>query len=615
MEWLRRPLYFVLVLLTTLAGAGLMLSILGSTRFRLMGLLILPLFVITFGWIALSFWNAAIGFLLNLLRLDPLTLRRRDRAAGPGGAIHTRTAIVMPVCNEDTTRVIAGFEATLRSLIDASALRHFDFYLLSDSHQPSIIEAELAHWHGLLARLDPASRRQVFYRRRPRNTGRKVGNIADFCQRWGQHYAFMITLDADSVMSADCMLHLVRRLQASPRAALIQTVPIPVRQTTFFGRFLQFGATLYSPMLATGQSFWQTDCANYWGHNAIIRISAFMDHCGMPALPGKPPLGGEILSHDFVEAALLRRAGWQCFLLPELGGSYEEVPGNLLGYAKRDRRWVQGNLQHAMLLKSPGLHPLNRLHLLLGILAYGASALWLLMLLLSTIDASALALGADRYFPQTYQLFPEWPIARPGLILALIGITAALLLAPKVMGVILALIQQRQAFGGGMRILLGATVEMLFAILIAPLMMVFHAGFVVSVLLGRQVGWDTQAREGRLLPWRDVLIHTRLATIAALAWGGFTYFVTPILFWWLTPILAGLVLAAPLVRYSSSVSAGRLARRLGIFITPNEWREDPLLAALRRTPAVARPPPTATATPQPPALPTERPRAMPLQPL
>ena len=139
---------------------------------------------------------------------------------------------------------------------------------------------------------------------------------------------------------------MVRAMQANPRTGLIQTIPIPVRQTTFFGRFVQFAAVLYSPMLATGLAFWQTDAANYWGHNAIIRMRAFIDHCGLPTLPGKAPFGGDILSHDFVEAALLRRAGWDVFLLADLEGSYEEVPCNIIDYAKGDRRWVQGNIQH-----------------------------------------------------------------------------------------------------------------------------------------------------------------------------------------------------------------------------------------------------------------------------
>jgi membrane glycosyltransferase len=580
-EWLRRPLYFALVAVTVVFGIGLMLDILHSNQLRLIEIIILPLFAISFGWIAFSFWSAAIGFVLNLLRIDPLTLRSVDTSAIPASSISTRTAVLMPVYNEETPRVIAGFEATLRSIIEAGALSHFDFYLLSDSTDAEVAKAEALHWNALVERLGEAAT-QVFYRRREDNHGRKVGNIADFCQRWGDGYDFMITLDADSVMSADCLLQLVRHMQASPRAGMIQTVPIPVRQTTFFGRFLQYAAALYSPMLATGLSFWQTDCANYWGHNAIVRMRAFINHCGMPTLPGKAPLGGEILSHDFVEAALLRRAGWQCFLLPQLKGSYEEVPGNILDYAKRDRRWVQGNLQHAMLLQSPGLHPLNRLHFVLGILAYTSSLLWLLMLALSTIDAGARALSDGAYFTQTYQLFPDWPVARSGMIFSLIGITIALLLLPKLMGVLLAMKQRRDAYGGSPRIALSAGLETMFAILIAPLMMVFHTGFVTSVLLGRQVSWDTQSREGRLLGWRDVLTRTAFTAFVSVIWGSLTYRLAPAFFWWLMPVLVGLTLSAPLVRYSSSPALGQLTRRLGIFLTPDELDEDEVLVRMRQ---------------------------------
>src|SRR5690606_31735923 len=431
---------------STLGGALLMLDILRANSLTVLEGVILLLFLVTFGWIVVSFWSAVAGFLLQWLRRDPLTLARQ--APVPAAPIRTRTALVMPVYNEDTRRVVAGFEATLCDLAAAGEAHHFDFFLLSDSTDEQVARTERAAWQALCERLPAALRARVFYRRRTRNTGRKVGNLKDFCERWGGEYEHMIVLDADSVMRAGCLLDMVRLMQANPRCGLIQTVPIPVRSTTFFGRFVQFAAALYSPMLATGMSFWQMDAANYWGHNAIIRTRAFITCCGLPPLPGKPPLGGDILSHDFVEAAMLRRAGWQVLLRADLGGSYEEVPSNMIDYAKRDRRWVQGNIQHLGLLGAAGLHPVSRLHFLFGAVAYIASLLWLLMLVLSTVDAVFRALHSEIYFANAYQLFPDWPIVRIGLIVSLVVITVVLLLLPKVLGVLIALRDRRRAFGG-----------------------------------------------------------------------------------------------------------------------------------------------------------------------
>ena len=606
----RRPVFFSLAILNTLGGALLMLDILRANSLTVLEVVILLLFVVTFGWIVVSFWSALAGFLLQWLRRDPLTLARQ--APVPAMPIHTRTAVVMPVYNEETRRVIAGFEATLRGLAATGEARHFDFFLLSDSTDEQVARTECAAWQALRERLPAALREQVFYRRRTRNTGRKVGNLKDFCERWGSHYEHMIVLDADSVMRADCLLDLVRLMQANPRCGLIQTVPIPVRATTFFGRFVQFAAAMYSPMLATGMSFWQMDAANYWGHNAIIRTRAFIEHCGLPALPGKPPLGGDILSHDFVEAAMLRRAGWQVLLRADLGGSYEEIPSNMLDYAKRDRRWVQGNIQHLGLLNAQGLHPVSRVHFLFGAVAYIASLLWLLMLVLSTADAVFRALHSEIYFANAYQLFPDWPIVRTELIITLVVMTVALLLLPKGLGVLIALRDRRRAFGGAWRILCGALVEMLFAILIAPLMMVFHAWFVISILLGRNVSWDAQVREGRPVPWAEALLRTLAGTLVALAWGLFTWWVAPMFFWWLTPILAGLILAAPIVRYSSSLTLGRVMRRLGVFVTPDEACPEPVLQAVAAGLAAR----TALLPEAPlPALPPERPVRMPMQTL
>lgn len=592
----RRLLFLVVVVATTMTGVGMMFKILAANNLVPLEMILLGLFSITFCWISVAFWSAACGFILQMLRRDPLTLKSLAPERYRVQPITTRTAVVMPVYNEETRRVIAGFESTLRSLSATGEGAHFDFYLLSDTTNAEVAQAELHAWQQLIARLGDLSR-QIFYRRREKNTARKVGNLADFCQRWGSNYTHMIVLDADSVMTGDCLLQMVRAMQANPRAGLIQTVPIPVRQITFFGRFVQFAAVLYSPMLATGLCFWQTDAANYWGHNAIIRVRAFIDYCGLPSLPGKAPFGGDILSHDFVEAAMLRRAGWDVFLLADLDGSYEEVPCNIIDYAKRDRRWVQGNIQHLGLLRIAGLHGISRLHFLLGATAYISSLVWLAMLALSTADAVKRAVYSNVYFTEDYQLFPDWPIAKTGLIVALISLTIALLLLPKVMGIIVALTHRKEAFGGTWAIIKGAFIETLFAILIAPIMMAFHAYFVVSVFLGFKVNWDAQEREGRLMPWGEALARTWRTTVTALVWGAVTFYYTPIFFWWLMPILTGLVLSAPIARYSSSLTLGKWARRNSIFVCPSETATDPALQFLEQPAAAIVPLPQSVHAP------------------
>ncbi len=595
---LRRYIYALLGMATAITGVYIMFDILRANDLTTLEAVILVLFSISFCWISLAFWSGVFGFILQMLQIDPLTLKSVKHIQEDTSPITTRTAIVMPVYNEDTHRVIAGFEATLRSLEKTGEIAHFDFYLLSDTTNLTVAQAELDAWQQFTERLGDLSK-QVFYRRRLKNIARKVGNLAEFCQRWGANYEHMIVLDADSIMRGDCLLKMVRAMQANPRAGLIQTVPIPVRQTTYFGRFVQFAAVLYSPMLATGIAFWQTDAANYWGHNAIIRMRAFIDHCGLPTLPGKAPFGGDILSHDFVEAAMLRRAGWDVFLLAELEGSYEEVPCNIIDYAKRDRRWVQGNIQHLGILDTKGLHPISRLHFLLGAVAYITSLIWLLMLVLSTADAVVRAINSNVYFTDVYQLYPNWPIAKTELIVALILLTTVLLMGPKVLGVIVAFTHRRKQFGGARAIAKGSIVETLFAVLIAPIMMAYHAYFVISVLLGFKVNWDSQDREGRLLPWGECFARTSRMTLAALAWGALTYEYAPVFFWWLMPVLTGLVLAAPIVRYSSSLDLGRSTREHKIFLSPDETHDDPVLTHLKELLAIEHPPlPTPAGIPE-----------------
>lgn len=615
-ESLRRIVYALLTVITAVSGVYMMYDILSANSITVLEAVILILFAISFCWISTAFWSAVFGFVLLMMRRDPLTLKHMDHVYNDSLPITQRTAVVMPIYNEDTHRVIAGFEATLNSLVATGEIEHFDFFMLSDTTKLDIAQRERDQWKQFTDRIGDLSK-HTFYRRREKNLHRKVGNIAEFLQRWGKNYENMIVLDADSVMSGTCLLRMVRTMQANPRAGLIQTVPIPVRQTTFFGRFVQFAAVLYSPMLATGIAFWQTGAANYWGHNAIIRIKAFIDHCGLPTLPGKAPFGGDILSHDFVEAAMLRRAGWDVFLLADLEGSYEEVPCNIIDYATRDRRWVQGNIQHLGMLGAAGLHPISRLHFLLGATAYISSLIWLLMLVLSTADAVVRALHSNEYFTNstpTMEHFinlPEWPIAKTGLIISLIVMTTILLLFPKVMGIISTMAHRREQFGGTKAILRGTIVETAFAVLIAPIMMAFHAYFVISVFLGFKVNWDAQDREGRLLTWGESFARTLRTTIVAILWGYMTFTYAPIFFWWLMPILTGLVLAAPIVRYSSSLELGERCRQHGVFVSPFETNEDPVLTDLKRLLAVEHP-----ALPEPagiPALPPDNWSEMPEQ--
>ncbi|TVP77763.1 glucans biosynthesis glucosyltransferase MdoH [Thioalkalivibrio sp.] len=564
---MRRGLFFGLVMATVVPGAVMMALVLQAAGMGPFQWAILLLFLVTFTWIAVSFWTAVAGFVLHALRLDPLSLRRLPRRdAVPESALQRArsTAIVVPIHNEDPVRVVNGIEATCRSLLATGQGAAFDLFLLSDSTDPAVIPDEERAARDLQARM-PAPFR-THYRRRPLNTGRKAGNIADFCRRWGSRYEYMVVLDADSVMEGATLVELVRLMERNPNAGLIQTMPLPVRQESLFGRFQQFANAVHGPMLAAGLSFWQGDAGNYWGHNAIIRIRPFMQHCDLPILPGKPPLGGEILSHDFVEAALLRRGGWDVWLLPQLGGSYEELPGNLIDYARRDRRWAQGNLQHLRLLGTPGLHGVSRLHLLFGAVAYLVSLLWLLMLAAGT----GAAIGASGGLEAGGQALAIPESLRTPMAHALLGVTLVMLLLPKMLGIALAMFSRPRAFGGVPRLVASGVIETLFSVLIAPLMMAFHSLFVAAVALGRNVTWAVQPREGRVVAWGEAWRRTGGFVLAAGSWGLLLAWFAPGFFWWLMPVLAGLLLAPALVRWSSSQRAGAWMRRRGLLLAPSE---------------------------------------------
>ncbi len=584
-------------------------------------LTMLTLFALTFSWIALAFWGALCGFVICALGRDPLSLRRQTLVDPSASLLVSRTALVMPIYAEPPVPTIAGLEATCRSLLQQASKHgtgstetignHVEVFILSDTQDMTLAHQEAAHVAALQQRL--AGQLAVHYRRRPNNEGRKAGNIAEFCRRWGRHYDYMVVLDADSLMSGTTLLHLIHRMQRQPSVGLIQTVPIPVGQCTLFGRFTQLASALYSPMLAAGQSFWQGDTANYWGHNAIIRTRAFMANAGLPTLSGKPPLGGELLSHDFVEAALLKRGGWQVLLdtsataasatdanLPH--NSFEAMPSNLLDFAKRDRRWLQGNLQHLRLLTGTGLHPISRLHFFFGAFAYLSSLVWLTLLLCASMLVSYQAVNP-----------PANPLLPTTLSLALLGITLAMLVAPKLLGLLLACWQSPHAFGGRLRLIASTLLEILFAALIAPLMMAWHSLFIINVLIGRAIDWQTQHRGERSLRWREAWHNTGWMTLCGIAWAGTMILFSPVTFGWLTPVWLGLIGAVPLVKYSSSATWGDVInQKFGLLHTPSTTQQPPLLkkyaALVRRHCPDEHLPSVTTLKAPPPELPGDMPR-------
>jgi membrane glycosyltransferase len=562
---LRRLLLLVLVVASAGAATNVFASVLATDRLSYLDAAILGMFFLSFAWISSAFWTALAGF-VALCRREGAGLSAPAREV-PADA---RTALVMPIYHEDPEQVGLRITATYRSLAGTEQLPHFDFFILSDSRDQDLVRQEQALWARLCTEL--GARGRLFYRNRADNRGRKAGNIADFCRRWGGRYRYFVVLDADSVMSGDILVRLVRLMEANPHAGLIQTVPRPIGGETPLARILQFSAGLYGPLLAAGLNYWFQDEGNYWGHNAIIRTEAFMANAGLPTLPGAPPFGGEILSHDFVEAAFLRRAGWGVWLVPELGGSYEQLPPTLSDFINRDRRWCQGNLQHLRLLSIKGLRPASRVHLLTGAMAYLASPLWLTLLLLTSLEAARAALIPWDYFADATSFGPAWPVARRTELLGLFAATLGILMLPRFLALLHALVTpaRRRAFGGALALTRSVFVELAFSVLVAPILMVQHTWVVLATIMGWRASWNGQQRDGAAEDWGRALLRYGGCTLFGALWGGAVYLTAPTLLPWFSPVLTGLLLAVPLVVISSRAQLGLAALRRGWFLIPEE---------------------------------------------
>ena len=588
---LRRVLLLLLVAAGALIGTDYMVDVLpkhGGTRLEEA---ILLLFGVLFAWISAGFWTATMG-LWELLRKGAPKFGPQAGAA-PIDA-QARTAIVMPICNEHVATVFAGLRASFESLRATGELEHFDFFVLSDTNQPDARAAEQAAWSDLVGALgldDPGAPEhgRVHYRWRQHRSKRKAGNVADFCRRWGRGYRYMIVLDADSVMSGECLTTLVRMMESQPDVGIIQTAPRACGHETLHARAQQFGSRVYGPLFTAGMRFWQLGESHYWGHNAILRIEPFMRHCALAPIKGRGSLSGDIMSHDFVEAALMRRAGWKVWIAHELEGSYEQVPPNLIAEVQRDRRWCHGNLQNSRLMFEPGLHAVHRSVFLTGVLAYLSAPLWLGFLLLSTL-LFATHVEIPHYFLEPFQLFPMWPTTNLKLMLTLFGFTAMLLLVPKALALGVVIVQgQARHYGGAARLLLGGLLEFLYSMLLAPVRMLFHSQFVLAALTGWRLDWKSPPREGDATPWREAWRRHGWHTVLALAWLVALVVGGPSFPWWLSPILGGLLLSVPLSVWSSRVGPGRWLRRRSVLLIPEEVQPPEVLQAARQHAEAATP--------------------------
>jgi len=548
----------------------------------------LLLFTLLFLLIAFGATQALIGGFVRRRGGDPFRIAR-SLGVDDGEPIGARTAIVMPICNEEVGRVIEGMRVIYESVLATRRLPNCDFYLLSDSTDPNIWVEEEAAWVALTQQLGATGR--IFYRKRRMSTNKKAGNIADFCRRWGRHYRYMVVLDADSIISGAAVVQFVRLMERNRGVGILQAVPRLANGETVLARLQQFASRLYGPVYAAGLNCWQLGEANYWGHNAIIRVAPFTRHCSLPELPGDGPFGGRVMSHDYVEAAMMRRAGWEVWLVPELEENFEECPANLIDFAKRDRRWLQGNLQHLKFIFARGMHPINRLHFALGILSYLASPLWLAFLIVSMVIAWRLRGTGLDLLPATSK-FPgvHWSLGAEAI--SLFGFTMVMLFLPK----LIALFDLRSSpaqvagFGGWRRLGTGVAAETLIFTLLAPILMAFHTKFIVLTLCRRRISWGTQ-RRGRAgeSAWREAAVAHAGHTVAGLIGVVVAWQVGPAMVAWMSPILAGLIFSFPLSYFTGLVSIGRGLRQRGLFQTPEEIQPGPELTrraeylATRRT--------------------------------
>ncbi len=563
----RRVLVAVLNLATFAVVTAAFARLVSTGGWTALDMALLATFMLSTPWTILGVWNALVGLWLLHAREDGMRAVAPYAFNGPAcEPITARIAICMTLRNEDPERALARFRRVKHGLDNTPDAARFAYFVLSDSTVPEIAAAEEAcfrRWQ------DEEESSPLHYRRRASNEGFKAGNIRDFLARWGDDYDLMIGLDADSLMGADTILRLVRIMQANPRLGILQSLVVGLPAESAFARIFQFGMRHGMRSYTMGAAWWTGDCGPYWGHNAVLRVAPFREHCALPRLPGRPPLGGDILSHDQVEAALMRRAGYEVRVLPQECESYEDNPPHLLEFTRRDLRWCQGNMQYWRLLAMPGLKPLSRFQLAWAIAMYFGSLAWMAFIVVGLLRVFQVKLTAEPY--------------PAGLGLTLFVSLLLMNLLPKIAGVTDVLMQPavRARYGGAGRVLAGSLVEFVFSLLLGPIVALRISIFMIGLPFGRTVTWSGQMRDAERLSWRTALrglwpqFLFGLLIFAALAAA------MPSALWWAAPMLAGLLLAAPFAVWTASPGLGRWLARRGLCAIPEEAADRPQISALQ----------------------------------
>jgi len=567
---MRRATFFSFVFVGTVIGGWLLYLMLQSGGWAWYEIGLILVFLPLYYQLNVGFWTALFGiWIMNRPQPDQLDLLRTITKDDLEAPLNATTAIIIPVYNEDVTRVFEGLRAVYNSLQKTGKLEHYDFFVLSDSDDTNKWIEEETAWLELCRQLNAFGR--IFYRKRRTPINRKSGNVSDFCRRWGKRYRYMIVFDADSVMSGPLMVNLVRIMEKNPGVGILQTFPKQIGADTLIGRIMQFGQALYGPAFLSGLNYWQGGEANFWGHNAIIRLAPFIEYCALPPLPTKVPFGGHIMSHDFVEAALMRKAGFAVRLLTVDEGSYEEGPPTLIDTLKRDRRWCLGNMQHFWLLFAKGWHPMSRINFFHGIMSYVSSPLWLLFLILGTIMA-----GSDQGIIADQGGASQASFAGQ----LLLGLTVMFIFMPKVLIVLDELVTGRLFKPFRLRLLtaFSSFLDTFIFTLMAPIMMVFHTRFVINTILGQSVKWVAQRRKlAAGIDWREPILTFGSLTVVGLIWAVLGFFISQNFLLWISPVLLGMILSIP---FAITTSSTKTFQRLGLFLTKEELHPPPVLQLL-----------------------------------
>ena len=235
-----------------------------------------------------------------------------------------KVAIISGIYNDFIEETLLETVNTIRK--DANHKITVDFYICSDSDNGQNINDEKRF----------AKENGIIYIQRTNRKGQRPGAINEWARKYLKNYDYFMVLDKDSLIKdTDTLDKMVRALEhpENSNVAILQSSMLNANVSTKYS--CAMGDIIYSfRVFSPKNDIFMLGKLLYWGHNGLIRKTAYEDVGEFSEV---------YLCDDLLYTMLLDQKGWRVAYCTDIV-SYEFVPSDFISLRERNNRWARANL-------------------------------------------------------------------------------------------------------------------------------------------------------------------------------------------------------------------------------------------------------------------------------